>query len=132
MDCTPQYMPLPEWTVDEIQEVIARNDPEELRFVPLVVSLSPPSRVFAEQVCLRFASHPDPSVRGNAMQGFGHIAMVFRALNRTLIEPVIEAGRLDSDEWVRGCADDAVGDIEWYCGWVFRGREDQRNQRVCP
>jgi hypothetical protein len=131
-ECTLQYEPLPDWSEAEIRDVINRGDARELLYVPLVVSMNPPSRVYAEQVCLRFATHDDPSVRGNAMEGFGHIARLFRSLNKRLIEPVIEAGMRDPDDWVRGKAQDAADDIEWFCGWVFRGREERRMQPVCP
>jgi len=66
------------------------------------------------------------------MEGFGHIARIFRSLNKRMVEPVIEAGRQDADEWVRGKAEDAADTIEWFCGWVFRGREDRRARPVCP
>lgn len=120
------------WTEADVDAVIARGDPAELLYVPLVVSMSPPSRVYAEQICLRFATHPDPNVRGNAMEGFGHIARLFRSLNKRLIHPVVEAGLRDEHEWVRGKAEDAAADIEWHIGWVFRGREDERDRPTCP
>lgn len=132
LQCTLQYDPLPEWSDAEIQAVIRRGDPRELLYVPLVASMEPTSRVRAEQICLRFASHGDPNVRGSALEGFGHIARIFRSLNKRLIEPVVEAGMRDSDDWVRGKAEEAAEEIEWFCGWVFRGREDRRTRPVCP
>jgi hypothetical protein len=131
MECKLQYEPIPDWTDAEIHRIIEHGDLRELALVPLVASMEPTSRVHAEQICLRFASHPDVNVRGNAMEGFGHIARIFRSLNKRLIEPVMEAGMSDPDDWVRGKADDAADDIEWYCGWVFRGREDRRARSVC-
>jgi hypothetical protein len=113
-----------------VREVIARADLHELLYVPLVVSMEPSSRVFAEQICLQFATHSDASVRGNCMEGFGHIARIFGSLNKRLIEPVIEAGLIDSDDWVRDKAEGAAEDIEMFCGWVIRGREDRRARPV--
>jgi hypothetical protein len=118
MKCTMQYEPLPDWCESEVQAVIQRGEPHELLYVPLVVSMNPPSRVYAEQICIRFASHSDPNVRGNAMEGFGHIARLFGSLNKRLIEPVIEAGMTDPHDWVRGKAENAADEIEWFCGWV--------------
>ena len=90
----------------------------------------PSSRVRAEQICLRFATHSDPSVRGNAMEGFGNIARIFCSLHKRLIEPVIEAGLADPDDWVRDKAEGAAEEIEMFCGWVIRGREDRRTRPV--
>ena len=132
MECALKYEKLPEWSDAEIQAVIARGDPRELLYVPLVASMFPSSRVHAEQICLRFASHPDPSVRGNALEGFGHIARLYRSLNKRLIEPVMEAGLRDPDDWVRDKAEWAARDIEMFCGWMFRGREGQNSKPGVP
>jgi hypothetical protein len=120
------------WTQADVEAVLARGDASQLLYVPIVVALDPPGRVWAEQVCLRLASHPNPSVRGNALKGLGHLARIFRSLNRSLVEPVMEAGLLDPDQEVRGKAGDAAGDIEWFLGWIFRGREARRGTPVCP
>ena len=120
------------WTEADVEAVIARGDPSELLYVPLVVSLDPPGRVWAEQVCLRLATHPDPNVRGNAIEGFGHLARIFRSLNRRLVEPVVQAGLLDPDGWVRAKAENVAGDIEWFLGWVFSGRESSGGSESAP
>jgi hypothetical protein len=103
----------------------------ELLHVPVVVSMSPLGRVWAEQVCLRLASHPDARVRGNAILGFGHLARIFRSLNRSAVQPLLEAGLVDPDPVVRRQAISAAEDVEWYLGWVLRGREEMRGQAVC-
>jgi hypothetical protein len=120
------------WTEADVEAVIARGDPAELLYVPLVVSHYPPGRIWAESICVRLAQHPDPNVRGNALEGFGHLARLFRALNQRVVQPLIEAGLNDSDEWVRAKAEGAAEDIEWFMGWVFRGREDRRLRPVSP
>jgi hypothetical protein len=132
MDCTLQYESLPDWTNAQILAAIERGDPGELLYVPLVASMEPTSRVHAEQICLRFASHSDPNVRCSALEGFGHIARIFRSLNKRLVQPAIEAGMNDPDEAVRGTAEDTADEIEWFCGWIFRGREDRLTRPVCP
>lgn len=119
------------WTEADVQAVIARSDPAELLYVPIVVSMSPPSRIWAEHICLRLAGHPDSNVRANALEGFSHLARIFRWLNRRLVQPIIEAGLVDADTWVRTKADDAASDIEWFLGWTFSGREDRRSRPVC-
>ncbi|AUX25687.1 uncharacterized protein SOCEGT47_062360 [Sorangium cellulosum] len=120
------------WTKAEVEAVIARGDPAELLYVPLVVSLDPPGRVWAEQICLRLAGHPSPDVRGNALLGLGHLARIFRSLHRRRVQPAIEAGLQDRDPGVRGHASSAAEDVAWYLGWVLAGREHTRGRPVCP
>jgi hypothetical protein len=115
-----------------VEAVIARGEPDDLLYVPLVVSLDPPGRVWAEQICLRLACHPSPNVRGNAVLGLGHLARIFRSLHRRTVQPAIEAGLQDRDPYVRGQADAAADDVEWYLGWVLAGREHNRGRPVCP
>jgi hypothetical protein len=119
-----------DWTIRDVEEVIAKGD-EGLFYVPICVSLDPPGRIWAERVCLRLAQHEDPSVRGNAIEGFGHLARTFGSLNRAAVEPMIVAGLCDHDEWVRGKADDAADDIEFFLGWVLPGREDRKHRPTC-
>ncbi|WP_437780453.1 hypothetical protein [Sorangium sp. So ce1097] len=115
-----------------MEAVIARGEPAELLHVPIVVSLDPPGRVWAEQICLRLAAHLSPSVRGNALLGLGHLARIFRSLHRRRVQPAIEAGLRDPDPCVRGQADAAADDVAWYLGWELAGREHDRERPVCP
>lgn len=50
---------------------------------------------------------------------------------RRAAQPVIEAGLQDPDSYVRGQANAAADDVEWYLGWELAGREDKRGQPVC-
>ena len=120
------------WTTEEVAAAIARDNPEELVSVPIAVALDPPSRVWAERILVRLAAHPDSNVRANALLGFGHLARIYRYLNRRVVGPIIEAGLEDPDPSVRGKARTAAEDIEWFLGWVLRGREQTRHRRCCP
>jgi hypothetical protein len=64
-------------------------------------------------------------VRGSALLGFGHLARRFRELDAGRVRPLLLAGLADPDPWVRGQADAAADDAEFYLGWRVRpGRED--------
>src|SRR4051794_36558227 len=109
------------WTEAEVEAVIARDDPAEVLYVPIVVSMDPPDYTWAESVCLRLVSHPHPWVRGNAILGFGHLARTCGRLNEAAVRPLIEAGFRD-EETVRAQAVNAADDVETYLGWrVDRG-----------
>jgi hypothetical protein len=119
------------WTEADVEAIIARGDPGELLYIPIHISLNPPGRVWAEQICIRLAGHPDANVRGNAILGFGHLARIFGYLNCRKVQPLIEAGLQDPDGYVRGQADAAADDVEWSLGWVLAGREANRAKPTC-
>lgn len=120
------------WDIEDMESCISRNDPAELLYVPIWVSMDPPGRIWAEQVCVRLSSHSDSVVRGNAIEGFGHLARIYRYLNQRVVQPIIETGLEDVDSWVRSKSDDTADEVEWFLGWILRGREERRSMRCCP
>jgi len=107
------------WTEADVDAIIAKGDPQELLFVPIVVSLSPPDCLWAENVCVRLSSHPHFNVRANAILGFGHLARIHCPLNEAVVKPLIQAALELEDEHplVRGHATDAADDVEQFLGW---------------
>jgi hypothetical protein len=88
----------------------------------LAVALHDNELAWAEAYCERFARHPDPRVRGNAMLGFGHLARRFRQLDAGRVRPLLEAGLSDPDAFVRGQSEAAADDAEHFLGWRLRPR----------
>lgn len=107
------------WDEAKVEAVIARGDPGELLYVPIVVSLDPPDCAWSFNICRTLAAHADPRVRANAILGFGHLARMCGDLERD-IAPLIETA-LDDPEWdVRAKANDAAHDINHFLGWKLR------------
>lgn len=107
------------WDEAKVEAVLTRADPDELLYVPIVVSLDPPDCAWSFNICRTLASHADPRVRANAILGFGHLARTCGDLERD-IAPLIEAA-LDDSEWdVRAKANDAAHDINHFLGWKLR------------
>lgn len=106
------------WTEDDVEIVIARGDPEELLYVPIVVGMNSDDCEpgWAEKICLQLASHPHFNVRGNAVLGLGHIARTCRALNLELAVPVIAVALHDPHDFVRGHAFTAAENLNTYLG----------------
>lgn len=113
------------WTEADVEAVLARGDPEELLYVPIVVGMNADNcnREWAETICLRLATHSHFNVRGNAVLGLGHIARTCRALNTPAAVPVIAAALQDDHEFVRGHAASAAEDLGVYLGVVVPGME---------
>ena len=118
-DCVPKYEPLPEWTQEEMEEVVRQGNPREVALVPLVAGLSPPDWDWAQLICRQLAQHLDSNVRGNAIIGFGYLAMTCRRLCEDIARPIIEAGMQDEDEWVKGHSEDAAEMCMTYLNWKF-------------
>jgi hypothetical protein len=102
------------WTEQDVEAVLARGIPEELLYVPIVITMDPPDCAWSEAICLSLAVHPHFNVRGNAILGFGHLARICRRLDLAAVSSVVAAALKDEHEYVRGHAEDAAGDILHY------------------
>lgn len=120
------------WTEADIEAAIARNNPDELLRVPIVVGMNAPDcdREWAEHICITLASHPNFNVRGNAILGFGHIARTCRALTTEQIIPLISRALTDPDDYVRSHADNAACDLQVYLGVLVPGYDTAKTEMV--
>lgn len=111
------------WTAQDVAAVIARGVPDELLYVPIMVSMDPPEFEWSQAICILLASHPHFNVRGNAILGFGHLARTFRRIDAATVVPLIAAALQDESAYVRGHADDAAGDLLHYLNVRVPGHE---------
>src|SRR5215510_12826317 len=96
-----KYELIPEMSVEDVEAAIERNQPDELLLAVLAAALYGVDRAWAQGVCCRLAAHEHFNVRGNAILGFGHLARIHGRLDRLVVVPIIEAGLIDSHEYVR-------------------------------
>jgi len=104
----------------QVDEIIAWNDLERLRLVPVALGLHCEDLNWAIGKCIDLARHSDPIVRGNALLSFGHFARRFGSAHRKLVEPLIQEGLRDKSPYVRGHALDAADDIDHFCTWKVK------------
>ena len=116
MDNEYQYREIGAVSQEEMWAALRRNDSHELSVAILALALHHDDRSFVEETCLKLAAHPNFHVRANAIEGFGHIARRFGALNEGLVRPIIEGALNDPSEFVRGKASDAADDIAHFLG----------------
>ena len=107
------------WTRADVERVIAADDPAELAYAPVVVSMDPPDAAWAADVCCRLSAPPDEWVRGAAILGFGHLARTTGKLDEAVVMPIVKAALTDPSPVVVGRADDAVSDLQHWLGWRF-------------
>lgn len=106
--------------VEDAEAALERNDPAELLLIAIGVGLHSEDLPWAEAFCLRLAKHPHFNVRGNAILSFGHLARRFKTLNRPESIEAVRSGLTDADEYVRGQADAAADDVEWFAKMKVR------------
>ena len=115
-------------TPQHIARALERDDPQELLHIPIALSLAPAEDDHpghAEQICLRLARHPHPNVRGNAVLAFGHLARTAGVIrDATSVRAIVQAALADDDDYVRGQADSAASDLEFFLGWAPFDRPD--------
>ena len=114
------YGSIPTLTKEEIVGAIERADQAELHIVVLAAALGIEDLEWVQKVCLSLANHPEPTVRGNAILGLGHLARIHGRLNRSLVEPAVLLALSDPDRYVRGQAEAAADDVEHFLGWNLR------------
>ncbi len=102
---------------EDAKQIIAWNDIERLRTVPLSLSLYSDDLHWAIGHCINLAFHSDSIVRGNAILSFGHFARRFHCAHRKLVEPLIQSALKDKDKFIRGQAESAADDIDHFCTW---------------
>lgn len=102
------------WSKREIEEAIQRDNPDELLYVPVCVSMEPIDCKWAEDICIKLSAHENFNVRGNAILGFGHLARVCGLLNLEVVAPIVLSALNDSSLYVKGHAHSAKQDIEHF------------------
>ena len=112
-----KYEAIPALSVAQVEAAMLRNEPEELLVAVLSAALHASNLEWAQGVCGTLSVHGHFNVRGNAILGFGHLARIHGRLDRVVVQPIIEAGLVDPNEYVRGQADAAADDVEHFLGW---------------
>jgi hypothetical protein len=114
-----QYEPIEPGSRAAAEQAAASENAETVAKAVLAVALHDEAD-WAVAFCERFARHTEAGIRGSALLGFGHLARRFRRLNGECVRPLLEAGLVDPDPWVRGQAESAADDVESFLGWRLR------------
>jgi hypothetical protein len=96
-----------------LEELLERGAaPGTIERALVAVALNEPDLNWAYLLMLRASRVKDESVRGTALLCFGHLARVHKRLPDQQVVSIVRAGLTDSDEYVRGQAFTAAGDLE--------------------
>jgi len=115
-----KFQDLDTFTEQDVEAALRRNADNEISLMPLTMALAATDPAYAQQVCLKLTADPRSLVRGNALVSLGHLARRFRSLDELSVTRVIEAGLMDTDEYVRLSAKSAADEIHQFLGWIFQ------------
>ncbi len=113
------YEPIKYYSQSEIEKALAKNDADKLLLIVLSVALYSDDYEYAENFCVQLSNHECYVVRGNAIQGFGHIARIHGKLDEERIKPIIEKALKDENKFIRGNAIDAKDDARTFLKWKY-------------
>lgn len=114
-----KYKSIKKYSREEIEKALADNNSDKLSLMVLSVALYSNDFEYAENFCIQLSNHEHFAVRGNAIQGFGHIARVHGKLNEEKIKPIIKTALRDNNELVRDNANNAKDDTKTFLEWKF-------------
>lgn len=101
------------------EALIARDEPVSLRDVAREIGLDADDREWAQSCLIQLARHRDAEVRGNALEGFGHLARRFGRLDPGRVRRIVGIALVDPSEQVREKARSAALDLRTFLRWEF-------------
>ena len=105
------------------EAVIAEDDLATLRRLVLEIAHEAHDREWAQSCLIQLARHRDAEVRGNALEGFGHLARRFGRLDPQRVRRIVGIALVDPSPRVREKARSAVLDLRTFLGWEFQEAE---------
>ncbi len=98
----------------EIFKRINSGDTENVinGFLELAVSTDDPD--FVQEILVMYSEHEDAKIRGTAIFCLGHIAKVYKKINKELVLLIINQGFQDESSFVREQSRLALDDINFY------------------
>ena len=91
--------------------IIACDDPERLRTLPIDGAFHMASWRFIQDICVRLSQHRDAWVRSNSLLGLAHVARFHGKVEKNVVKPVLLRALRDNDPRVAAVARDVIADI---------------------
>lgn len=102
-----------------IAQAERENDLAALVRGVIAVALHDRDFSYAQDLCLRLASHSNLNVRGNALQAMGHLIRLHKQLDERSVRPLIAASLRDPSEYVRSQAEEVRDESARVLGWKW-------------
>ena len=111
-----KYEPLPDFDLDEANEILAHGSEEELLILPLSAGENCSNWKVAQDICLKLVEHESDLVSSNALLGLAYVARNHRKLEKHLVKPALIDGRRRHSEF-SGKVEAAIEDINLFMDW---------------
>jgi hypothetical protein len=110
------YKPLEEFSNEQINEILKRNNIDELLLLPLSVGEYHENWKYAQDICVKLSVHDNPAIRASAVLGLAYIARTKGMLEKHVVKPII-LKELRENEENNGGIVDAIDDINHFMNW---------------
>ncbi|RJE48901.1 MULTISPECIES: hypothetical protein [unclassified Dehalobacter] len=111
-----KYEPLPILTEEQIKCILESDNLDKLIILPLSIGEYHSDWKYAQDICVRLAVYPEPSVRANAILGLAYIARTKRQLEKDVVKPIVLKALRDEKEFQWRIID-AIDDINIFLNW---------------
>ena len=101
------------------EAVIAEDSLDDVREIAREIALEAADREWAQSCLIQLARHRDAEVRGNALEGFGHLARRFGRLDPGRVRRIVAIALVDPSAMVREKARSAALDLRTFLHWEF-------------
>lgn len=101
----------------EAMDMIAQDDIERLRLLPIDLGFNHENWRFIQDVCVRLSDLRDTIIRANALMSLSYVARFRGRLDKNVVKPVLLRGLRDSEPLVAQEAADAIEAINKLMGW---------------
>jgi len=106
-----KYVEIQEMSRDEAAAVLTNGTTDEKIIALLSLALYDNDSKWVETICADYLNDNNPSLRGIAVQCFGHLARIHRVIHDTVIIDKIYQLSNDDNQTVRGQAEGAISDF---------------------
>ena len=117
-----------EFSDSDVLKAIKSDDMEALKLLPIKLGLNHENWRFVQDISVKLAEHPNEDVRGNSFRGLAYTAMNLNKLEKNIVKPILLRGLKDESDWVRGCAQEALDDINHYMGWKIGSAKSNKER----
>ncbi len=94
--------------------VLASGDIKAICRMMVGLAYHDPDWRWVQGHCLRLSSHDESQLRYISAICILHLARIHKKLDLDEVRPMLLRLTTDSDWYVRGATEDAIGDIEWF------------------
>jgi hypothetical protein len=109
------YIEIPVYEKGTAVREIESGAPDRIALSLLALAFHETDWPWVQNLCVNFSNDLNNNVRGTAIQCFGYIARFRGTLDTEVAVPLVIDALSDSEDFVRGIADDALEDILMFC-----------------